>query len=117
MAQPTDSVLLRIFTGESVRVGHRPVYEVLIDKAREQHLSGATVLRCVMGFGRTSHLHTSKVLRLSDDLPIVIEIVDTEEKIAAFMPVVDRIMPSGMATLEKVRAYRYGPAVTAVEGG
>lgn len=113
MAIPTESVLLRVFTGESVRVAHRPLYEVVVEKAREHRMAGATVLRCVMGFGRSSHLHSSKVLRLSDDLPIVIEIVDTEAKVAAFMAVLEAVMPGGMATTEKVRAVRYGSPVPA----
>ena len=89
MELPHESVLLRIFIGESDRHGHRPLYEAIVLKAREQHLAGATVLRGAMGFGKSSRMHTSKILRLSIDLPLVIEIVDSEEKINAFLPVLD----------------------------
>lgn len=107
MNLPEDAVLLRIFVGESDRCDHRPLYEAIVLKAREIGLAGATVLRGPMGFGKSSHLHTAKILRLSMDLPIVIEIVDTEEKISAFLPVLDAIMGGGLVTLEKVRVIRY----------
>jgi uncharacterized protein len=107
MQLPTDSLLLRIFIGESDRYEHRPLYEALVLKARELKLAGATVLRSPMGFGACIHLHTSKVLRLSGDLPMVIEIVDTEEKINAFLPVLDTMMGGGLVTLEKVRVIHY----------
>ena len=107
MQLPTDSLLLRIFIGESDRHEGRPLYEALVLKARELKLAGATVLRSPMGFGACSHLHTTKVLRLSGDLPIVIEIVDTEEKINAFLPVLDTMMGGGLVTLEKVRVIHY----------
>jgi uncharacterized protein len=107
MELPNDSVLLRIFVGEAARHQHQPLYEAIVLKAREMHLGGATVLRCVMGYGKSSRLHTAKILRLSDDLPMVIEIVDSEEKINAFLPVLDAIMPAGLATLEKVRTVCY----------
>jgi PII-like signaling protein len=87
MHLPEDAVLLRIFIGESDRYQHRPLYEAIVLKARELQVAGATVLRGPMGFGKSSHLHTAKILRLSMDLPIVIEIVDTEEKVNAFLPV------------------------------
>ena len=87
MHLPEDAVLLRIFIGESDRCQHRPLYEAIVLKARELELAGATVLRGPMGFGKSSHLHTAKILRLSTDLPIVIEIVDTAQKINAFLPV------------------------------
>jgi PII-like signaling protein len=103
MDTPTDSVLLRIFVGETARFGHQPLHEAIVLKARELHLAGATVLRGSMGFGKSSRLHTTKILRLSDDLPVVIEIVDSEEKIKAFMPVLDAMMPAGLATLAKVQ--------------
>jgi PII-like signaling protein len=106
-----NAVLLRIFIGEDDRCGHRPLYEAIVMKAREMHLAGATVLRGPMGFGPTSRLHTAKIIRLSDDLPLVIEIVDTEEKIDAFLPVLDSLMGSGLVTLEKVQVIRYGHAV------
>ena len=87
---PQDAVLLRIFIGESDRYGHRPLYEAIVLRARELQLAGATVLRGPMGFGKSSHLHTAKILRLSMDLPMVIEIVDSEEKVNAFLPVLAR---------------------------
>ncbi len=86
MQIPTDAVLLRIFIGESDRWEHKPLYEAIVLKAREMHLAGATVLRGPMGFGKSSRLHTAKILRLSMDLPLVIEIVDSEENINAFLP-------------------------------
>jgi uncharacterized protein len=107
MEMPIDSLLLRIFIGETARYKHQPLYEAIVLKAREMHIGGATVLRCVMGYGKSSRLHTTKILRLSDDLPLVIEIVDSEEKINAFLPVLDAMMPAGLATLEKVRTIYY----------
>ena len=103
-----DAVLLRIFIGEDDRAGKLPLYEAIVLAAREQKLAGATVLRGPAGFGRSSHLHTTKILRLSQDLPIVIEIVDAEDKINAFVPTLERIMGSGLVTLEKVKVLRYG---------
>jgi uncharacterized protein len=108
MEVPHDSVLLRIFIGESDRAGHQPLYEAIVLKAREFHLAGATVLRGPMGFGQSSRLHTAKILRLSEDLPMVIEIVDSEEKINAFLPVLDQMMNSGLVTLEPVKVLQYG---------
>jgi uncharacterized protein len=108
MELPHDSVLLRIFLGENDRAGHQPLYEAIVLKAREAHLAGATVLRGPMGFGQSSRLHTAKILRLSEDLPIVVEIVDSEEKINAFLPALDLMMQSGLVTLEKVRVLQYG---------
>jgi PII-like signaling protein len=107
MQIPTDAVLLRIFLGESDRWEHKPLYEAIVLKARELHLAGATVLRGPMGFGKTSHLHTAKILRLSMDLPLIIEIVDSEEKINAFLPVLDGMMGGGLVTLEKVKVVHY----------
>ena len=107
MHLPEDSMLLRIFIGESDRYEHRPLYEALVLRARELKLAGATVLRSPMGFGACSHLHTTKILRLSDDLPMIIEIVDTEEKINAFLPVLDAMMGGGLVTIEKVRVIHY----------
>jgi uncharacterized protein len=106
-------MLLRIFIGESDRWHHRPLYEAIVLKARELHLAGATVLRGPMGYGKSSRLHTAKILRLSMDLPLVIEIVDTEEKINSFLPVLDEMMKGGLVTLEKVRVidYRADPDV------
>jgi PII-like signaling protein len=110
MNLPEDAVLLRIFVGESDRYEHRPLYEAIVIKARETHLAGATVFRGPMGFGKSSHLHTAKILRLSMDLPMVIEIVDTEEKINKFLPVLDEMMGGGLVTMEKVKVihYRHG---------
>jgi len=109
MNLPRDAVLLRIFIGEDDKYAGRPLYEAIVLKAREQHLAGATVLRGPMGFGHSSRLHTAKILRLSEDLPLVIEIVDSEEKIRAFLPELDSMMGSGLVTLEKVQVLQYGP--------
>jgi uncharacterized protein len=108
MAIAKDAVLLRIFFGEADRFQRRPLYEAIVEKAREMHLAGATVLRGPMGFGHSSRLHTAKVLRLSFDLPIVVEIVDAEAKINEFLPVLDGMMVSGLVTLEKVQVLQYG---------
>ena len=107
MELPHEAVLLRIHLGESDRWQHQPLYEAIVLKARELHLAGATVLRGPMGFGRSSRLHTAKVLRLSEDLPLVIEIVDSEEKINAFLPVLEEVMQGGLVTMEKVRVISY----------
>jgi PII-like signaling protein len=107
MQIPHDAVLLRIYIGESDRWQHQPLYEAIVLKAREMHLAGATVLRGPMGYGKSSRLHTAKILRLSMDLPLVIEIVDSEEKVNAFLPVVDQMMGGGLLTLEKVRVIEY----------
>jgi uncharacterized protein len=107
MHLPEDAVLLRIFIGESDRYQHQPLYEAIVLKARELELAGATVLRGPMGFGKSSHLHTAKILRLSMDLPIVIEIVDTAQKINAFLPVLDEMMGGGLVTLERMKVIRY----------
>jgi PII-like signaling protein len=108
MQIPKDALLLRIFCGENDRHGSHPLYEAVVLKAREQHLAGATVLRGPMGFGQSSRLHTTKILRLSEDLPMVVEIVDAEEKIRAFLAVLEQMMPSGLVTLEKVQVLHYG---------
>ena len=107
MHLPSDAMLLRVFIGESDRWKHQPLYEAIVLKARELHMAGATVLRGPMGFGKSSRLHTNKILRLSLDLPLVIEIVDTEEKINAFLPYLDQVMIGGLVTLEKVRVIDY----------
>lgn len=107
MELPQESLLLRIFLGESDRYEGKPLYEAIVLKARELGLAGATVLRSPMGFGATSHLHTAKILRLSDDLPFIIEIVDTEEKLNAFLPVLDGMMDGGLVTMEKVKVLHY----------
>ena len=103
MTIPEDSTLLRIFVGESARHEHLPLYEAIVLKAREAGLAGATVLRGVMGFGRHSVMHTAKILRLSEDLPMVIEIVDGAEKIESFLPVLQTMVGEGLVTLEPVR--------------
>ena len=107
MHLPHEAMLLRIFIGESDRWHHQPLYEAIVLMARELHLAGATVLRGPMGYGKSSRLHTAKILRLSMDLPLVIEIVDTEEKIQAFLPVLDEMMKGGLVTLERVRVIDY----------
>src|SRR6202040_2857623 len=107
MQIPHEAVVLRIFIGESDRHEHKPLYEAIVLKAREAHLAGATVLRASMGFGKSSRLHTAKILRLSMDLPMVIEIVDSEEKIRGFLPVLDGIMGGGLVTMERVQAIMY----------
>ena len=108
MQIPKQAVLLRIFFGEDDKFGNSPLHEAIVLKARELHLAGATVLRGPMGFGASSRLHTTKILRLSEDLPLVIEIVDSEEKINDFLPVLDGMMTSGLITLEKVQVLHYG---------
>jgi len=107
MQIPYDAVLMRIFIGESDRWHHQPLYEAIVLKAREMHLAGATVLRGPMGFGASSRIHTAKILRLSMDLPLVIEIVDSEEKINAFLPVLEPMIGGGLLTLEKVKVVHY----------
>jgi hypothetical protein len=109
MKIPEEGVLLRIFIGESDREKgrDRPLYEAIVHRAREAHLAGATVLKGPMGFGRHSRLHSAKLLELSTDLPIVIEIVDLEEKVRSFLPVVDELVTEGLVTLEAVRVIKY----------
>src|ERR671936_1823554 len=108
MQIPEDAVLLRIFIGESDRFRHQALYEAIVLKAREMQLAGATVLRGPVGFGHSAHIHTTKILRLSQDLPIVVEIVDSQQKIDAFLPVLDSMMASGLVTIEKVQVLQYG---------
>ncbi|HEY2713562.1 MAG TPA: DUF190 domain-containing protein [Chthoniobacterales bacterium] len=110
MQLPEDALLLRIYLGESDRWQHKPLYEAIVLKARELHLAGATVLRGPMGFGATSRLHTAKILRLSMDLPIVIEIVDSEEKVRSLLPFLEEVMDGGLVTMEKIKVihYRHG---------
>ncbi len=107
MKIPQDGFLLRIFLGESDRWHGRPLYEAIVLKARELHLAGATVLRGPMGFGAKSRLHTARVLRLSEDLPVVIEIVDSKEKIDELLPHIDEMVTEGLVTLEKVQVIKY----------
>jgi uncharacterized protein len=112
MQIPRDAVLLRIFFGEDDRYQNHPLHEAIVLKARELHLGGATVLRGHMGFGHSSRIHTNKILRLSQDLPVVVEIVDSKEKIDTFLPLLDQMMTSGLVTIEKVQVLQYGDAKT-----
>ena len=105
---PRDAVLLRIFFGEDDRFENRPLHEAIVLKARELQLGGATVLRGHMGFGHSSRIHTTKILRLSQDLPVIVEIVDSKDKIDTFLPVLDGMMSSGLVTIEKVQVLQYG---------
>ena len=109
MKLPYDAELLRIFVGESDRYKGKPLYEAIVNDARQRGLAGATVLRGVMGFGAHSRMHTAKILRLSEDLPMIIEIVDKPERIADFLPELDKMIEEGLVTLERARviAYRY----------
>lgn len=107
MKIPEEGFLLRIFIGESDKWEGRPLYEAIVMKAREMHLAGATVLRGPMGFGAKSRLHTTKVLRLSEDLPMVIEIVDAREKIDGLLTHIDEMVQDGLVTLEKVQVIKY----------
>lgn len=109
MKLEADAQLLRIFIGESDKEGGRPLYEVIVEEAKKRGMAGATVLRGVLGFGANSRIHTTKILRLSEDLPMVIEIVDKPDRIAAFLPDLDRMIHEGLITLEKVQiiAYRH----------
>jgi PII-like signaling protein len=107
MKSPENGKLLRVFIGESDRWDHKPLFEAIVLKARELGLAGATVLRGAMGFGASSHLHTTKILRLSMDLPIVIEIIDTEEKINLLIPHLDEMVLEGLVTIEDVRVIKY----------
>jgi PII-like signaling protein len=102
-----DGQLLRIFVGESDRWHGKPLYEAIVERARKEGLAGATVVRGLEGFGAHSRLHTTRILRLSEDLPVVIELVDTSEKIDAFLPGLDEMVSEGMVTLEKVRVIAY----------
>ena len=110
MQLPRDAVLLRIYFGEDDKYERRPLFEAIVLKAREMQLGGATVMRGHIGFGHSSRIHTTKILRLSQDIPIVVEIVDSQQKIDAFLPVLDRMMSSGLVTIEKVQVLQYGEA-------
>jgi uncharacterized protein len=107
MDLPEESVLLRIFIGEQDRHHHKPLYEALVLKAREMHLGGATVLRGPMGYGKSSRMHTAKILRLSMDLPVIVEIVDCQEKIDAFLLILDEMMDGGLVTMERAQVMHY----------
>ena len=104
-----DGYLLRIFVGESDRWNHHPLYESIVLRAREHGLAGATVTRGVMGFGKNSVLHTAKILRLSEDLPMVVEIVDNREKIESFLPALNEMINDGLVTLEEIKVVHHGP--------
>ena len=108
MQVPQEAVLLRIFFGEDDKHGGLPLYEAIVLKAREMQLAGATVLRGAVGYGHSTRIHTTKILRLSQDLPIIVEIVDSSEKIDSFLPVLDAMMSSGLVTTEKVQVLQYG---------
>lgn len=123
MKIPTNGYLLRVFIGESDKWQGKPLYESIVLKAREMHMAGATVLRGPMGFGANSRLHTTKIMRLSEDLPMIVEIVDSKEKIDELMPHIDAMVREGLVTLEKVQViqYRAGiappqPPVTSLTG-
>ena len=104
---PEDGYLLRVFVGESDKHGFHPLYETIVSKAREMGLAGATVTRGVMGFGKHSIIHTAKILRLSEDLPMIVEIADSLEKIERFLPTLDEMIKDGLVTLEKVRVIQF----------
>jgi hypothetical protein len=112
MQIPREAVLLRIFFGENDKFQRRPLHEAIVLKAREMHLGGATVLRGHIGFGHSSRIHASKFLRLSQDLPVVVEIVDSQEKIDRFLPVLDGMMSSGLITMERAEVIQYGTEET-----
>jgi uncharacterized protein len=108
MQLPRDAVLLRVFIGENDRHGRIPLYEAIVLKAREAHLAGATVLRGAIGFGHSSRIHTTKILGLSEDLPVIIEIVDVEDKIHSFVEHLNGMLGSALVTIEKVQILQYG---------
>jgi PII-like signaling protein len=112
MKLPSEAQLLRIFIGEADKAHGRPLYEVLVEEARRQGLAGATVVRGTLGFGAQSRIHTSKILQLSEDLPMVVEIVDAPERISQFLPLLDGLISEGLVTLEKVQVvlYRHDPS-------
>ncbi len=107
MQLPNEAELLRIFIGESDKWHGRPLYEVIVEESRKRGMAGATVLKGTLGFGADSRIHTAKILRLSEDLPLVIEIVDKPERIAEFLPLLDTMIDEGLVTLEKVRVIAY----------
>jgi hypothetical protein len=107
MKVPENGQLLRIFIGESDKWHGKPLYEAIILKARELNIAGATMLRGMMGYGAASRIHTAKILRLSEDLPVVVEIVDSAEKIATLLPFIDEMVTEGLVTLEDIRVIQY----------
>lgn len=102
-----ESVLVRIFLGEGDSFHHKPLYEAIVQKARELNLAGATAFRGILGFGADSRIHAANVLRLSEDLPVIVEIVDTEEKINTLLPFLDETVTEGLITMEKVNVIKY----------
>ena len=110
MKIPEQAVMLRIFIGESDQYKGKPLYEQIVLKARELHLAGATVVRGILGFGADSRIRSAKILELSTDLPIIIEIVDTEDKITKLMPFIDETVSEGLVTMEKMRVIKYIPS-------
>jgi len=111
MKQPSEAELLRIFIGEADKYKGKPLFEEIVNLARHKNMAGATVIRGLMGFGAHSRMHTAKILRLSEDLPVIIEIVDEPEKIEAVLPELDEMITEGLVTIEKIRviAYRNNP--------
>lgn len=109
MNLPEDAVMLRIYVGEQDMHRHVPLYEALVMKARELNIAGATVMRGVMGYGASSRIHTTKVLRLSEDMPMVVELVDTEERLQTFLPILNEMVSGGLVTMERIRVKRYRP--------
>ncbi|HNT37126.1 MAG TPA: DUF190 domain-containing protein [bacterium] len=111
MELPKDAALLRVFIGESDQHSRRPLYQAIVEKAREYGMAGATVVRGIMGFGKNTRIHTARILRLSEDLPIVVEIVDKPERIQAFLPELDTMVGDGLVTLEHIQVitYRHRP--------
>lgn len=105
-----DQMLMRIFIGEADRYHGQPLYQALVEIFRKEKLAGATVLRGILGFGAKSHLHTAHLLRLSQDLPIVVEVVDSDENIQRVLPKIDEMVREGLITMEKVRVLRYAPS-------
>lgn len=116
MQLPRDCVLLRVYLGEKERYGHSPLYEAIVMKAREFGMAGATVLRGPIGYGRSSRIHSAKILDLSEDLPMVVEIVDSAERMEGFLDVLRPLMGGGLVTLEKVQVLQYGPTATEEPG-
>lgn len=108
MTLPQEATLLRIFLGERDRYGGRPLYEAIVAKARELKLAGATVLRGPMGYGRNAHIHRANLLDISEDLPVIVEIVESEANLDRLLPELQGMMGSGLVTLEKVKVIRYG---------
>lgn len=107
MQIPEEAQLLRIFIGESDKWKGQPLYEAIILKAREMGIAGATMLRGLMGYGANSRIHTAKILRLSEDLPIIVEIVDATEKISALLPIIQEMVGDGLITIENVHVLQY----------